>query len=304
MKNDSGFVQFGAVLLLFFIAALVAGGALFAASARTLWQADTRDFNNKMAADLLLDGIIEKMQGLTAFQEDAEGNELIASLTREYQRYMLEITDISSGYNLNFLSDADMADSNLMRFLFLDNTGAAFTAWRNVNGLSHSKYAWREFVREDAWDSIVAHGWLHKNDTDSFAFRYISASFGITGTEQLFPLANEFPRMNVNMLSPQAVRPLIIRGSFRIERAHERVTVLMTRLESGGPVSHAEISSILRIPVSHPLMSYLGSKTAFWQLCFRMPCSLRVQAIVAAIPKRDGGVQEVEYYRLIERRFL
>jgi len=303
MKNDSGYIQFSAIFLLFFVAALVAAGALFTASAINLWQADTRDFNNKMAADLLLDEIIEKIQGLTMFQYDSKNNELIASMTREYKNYLLEISDISSGYNLDFLSDADMADSNLMRFLFLDNTGTAFTAWRNANGLSNSKYAWQEFIREEAWDSCVALGWLHKNDTDSFAFRYISNSFGIAGTEDLFPLVNEFPRMNINMINPQALRPLILRPSFRVERANERASVLITRLENN-PVSRADISSILRIPVNHPLMSYLGTKTTFWQLCFTMPSSLQVQAIVAAIPKRYGEVQEVEYYRLVERRFL
>jgi len=51
-------------------------------------------------------------------------------------------------------------------------------------------------------------------------------------------------------------------------------------------------------------MGYLGTKTAFWQLRFAMSPSLTVEAIVAAIPKKDGAVQEIESYRLIDRRFI
>jgi hypothetical protein len=109
--------------------------------------------------------------------------------------------------------------------------------------------------------------------------------------------------MNVNMVNPDILRPLITRGSFRVERANERADTLLNRLRSGS-VLHAEISSTLRIPVNHPLMSYLGTKTAFWKIHFIMPSTLEVEAIVAAIPKRGGGVQEVELYRLIDRRFI
>jgi len=307
MKKDAGYIEFNAVLLLFFIAAVITGGVLYAASAINYSQTNKRDFNNKLAADIMLDEIIEKMQQLVLYQYDDENNEIIASLSREYQNYNLEITDISSGFHLDFLSDADMADRNLTRFLFSDNTGAAFTAWRNANGLAVSKTAWREFVKEEAWLSVVSHGWLHKNDLDSFAFRSISGSFGVSDPDKLFPLVNDFPRINVNMVDPDIIRPLIIRSSFRIERANERASELINRLKNG-PLMHADISSTLRIPVSHPLMSYLGTKTAFWRMRFTIGAGgqppLEVEAIVAAVPKKDGGAQDIELYRLIDRRFL
>jgi len=303
MKKDSGFIDFNAVLVLFFVAAVISGGVLFAASAMTYSQADNRDFDNKLAADKLLDEIIGKIQPLKTYQYDHVDNELIKSLCREYENYRLEFFDASSGYHLDFLSDTDMADGNVTRYLFLDNSGADFIAWRNANGLSVSKTAWREFVKEEAWESCVSYGWLHKNDTASFAFRSIRASFASADPEKLFPLVNEFPRMNVNMVNPDMLRPLIMRGSFNIERPNEKADALINRLRNG-PVLQADISSILRISASHPLMSYFGTKTAFWKIHFTMPSSLEVEAVVAAIPKKNGAIQEVEIYRLVDRSFL
>ena len=303
MKQDSGYVEFSAVLLLFFIVAIISGGVLFASAAMTYSQADTHDFDNKLAADLLLDGIIAKMQPLRLYPYDDDNSEIITFLCREYKDYGLQFTDVSSGYHLDFLSNADMADGNLTKYLFLDNTGSGFAAWRNAHGLSVSKTAWKEFVKEEAWESCVSYGWLHRGDTESFAFRSIVRSFAITAPDKLFPLVNDFPRMNVNMVNPDMLRPLIMRSSFKIEKPGEKADALINKLR-GGPVLHADISSTLRIPVSHPLMGYFGTKTAFWKIHFAMRPSLEVEAIVAAIPKKDGAVQEIETYRLIDRRFL
>jgi len=303
MKQDSGAVEFSAVLLLFFIVAIISGGVLFASAAMTYSQTDTHDFDNNLAADVLLDGIIAKIQPLRLYPYDDVNNELITSLSREYRDYGLQFADVSSGYHLDFLSDADMADGNLTKYLFLDNTGSGFVTWRNAHGLSTSKSGWREFVKEEAWESCVSYGWLYNNDTESFAFRSIVRSFATAAPDKLFPLVNDFPRMNVNMVNPDILRPLIIRSAFKVEKPGEKADTLINKLRAG-PILHADISSILKIPVNHPLMGYFGTKTAFWKIRFTMPSSQEVEAIVAAIPKKDGAVQEIELYQLIDRRFL
>jgi hypothetical protein len=302
MKHDSGAVEFNAVLLLFFIIAVISGGVLYAAAGMKYMQTDSRDFDERLAADQLLDTIIAEMQPLRLYPYDSADNALIAELCRKYENYHLEFNDVSSGYHLDFLSDADLADGGITEYLFADNTGAAFTAWRNIHGLSLEKNRWRELVKEEAWASCVSYGWLHRDDTDSFAFRSISASFATAIPDKLFPLVNHLPRMNVNMIHPDMFRPLIMRDSFKIEKPKEKTDALAIRLRNG-PILHADISSILKIPVSHPLMGYLGTKTTFWKLRFIMRPSLTVEAIVAATPKKNGGVQEIESYRLIDRSF-
>jgi hypothetical protein len=302
MKNDSGAIEFNAVLTLFFIAAVISGGALYTASAMTYLRTDAHDFDNKMSAELLLDAIVAEMQPLALYPYDDNNSTVITGLCQKYNNYGLEFTDISSGYHLDFLSDVDMADSNITGYLFRDNSGTGFTVWRNTNGLSVSKKLWREFVKDEAWTSCVSYGWLHKDDTESFAYHNVSKSFAAAAPDKLFPLVNDFPRMNINMVNPDMLRPLIMRSSFKIEKPDEKADALIGRLRND-PLLYADISSTLKIPVNHPLMSYLGTKTAFWKIRFVMSHSLTVEAVIAAIPKKNGAIQEIEEYRLIDRSF-
>ena len=303
MKNDEGSLELGAVLMLMFIAALIGGGVLFAASGMGYMRSDTRDAAEKNAADLLLDEIVAEMQPLALYPYDHANSEVLDEHRWKHSGNALEFDDISSGYNLNFLSDADLADPLLARFIFRDNSGSNFIRWRNANGLSPSKEPWREFIKDDAWEACVSHGWLHASDMESFAFGKASASFGAVSEDSLFPLVNYFPRINVNAVEPEILRPLILRGSFRVQRPGEKADALISRLRSGALLP-ADISSTLQIPVSHPLMAYLGTKTAFWKITLRLRDGLSLQAVVAAIPKKDGGAQEIERYQLIERSFI
>jgi hypothetical protein len=303
MKHDSGAIEFNAVLFLFFVTAAISGGVLFAAAGITHLQTNSRDFEVKTSAGKLLDDIIAEMQPMALYQYDDKNNPVLTGLRQKYEEYKLEITDVSSGYHPDFLSDADMADSSITEFLFRDRTGSAFSLWLRANGLTVSKDEWREFINEEAWNACASYGWLHKNDLESFAFRSISGSFGTTAVDKLFPLVNDFPRMNINMVNPEIIYPLITRGLYNIEKAKEKADTLSNRLRSG-PVLHADISQILNIPVNHPLMGYLGTKTAFWKISFIMRNSLEVEAIAAAIPKKEGTIQEIEIYRLIDRSFF
>jgi len=300
MKNDDGYIEFGAVFFLFFIAAIIAGCALYASSAINYSKASNRDFDNNLKADLLLDEIIEKMQPLALYGFDDKNNNLIISLHSEYSAYNLEIEDASSGWNLNFISDADLSDIGITSILFNDSSGAAFFTWRTANGLSVSKESWKEFIKEEAYDHVTDCGWLHRNGTASFAYRQISASYGVTDPEKLFPLVNNFPRMNINMVDPEILLPVLTRNSFAIERQNEKAGVLITRLKESS-LTRSDIVSIMRVTENHPIMGYLGTKTAFWKINFTTAEALKVEALVAAMPLKNGAPQEIESYKLINR---
>ena len=302
-KYNEGSVEFGAVIILLFVAVSLSGGVLFASSGLTYINADTRDYSEKHAADNMLNNIISEMQSLAQNPYDHKNSEIISGLCRKYSGQELEFSDVSSGYHLDFLSDADLADSGIANFIFKDNNGSGFISWRNVNGLSTSKNNWIEFIKEQALDACVSHGWLHISDRESFAFNKLCSAFNTSSEEQLFPLVNNFPRININMVEPEILRPLIMRSSYRLERAGEKADALISRLNEG-PLLYANVSSILNIPSDHPLMTYLGTKTSFWKIRFKFRNNGTVEAIIAAIPKKDGGIQEIEQYRLVERRFL
>jgi hypothetical protein len=51
-------------------------------------------------------------------------------------------------------------------------------------------------------------------------------------------------------------------------------------------------------------MGYFGSRTSFWKITFTIRPSLAVEAIVAAIPRKNGEPEEIEEYRLVDRSFI
>jgi hypothetical protein len=303
MDHESGAVEVSAVLLLFFLAAVFSGLTLFATSGMIYFQRNSNDFTEKQEAYTILEAVTGDMQELKAYPFDDYQNAVLDTIRRTYDAYALEITDVSSGYHLDFLSEGDLNDKLIGEYLFVNGTASAFIKWRGENGLSTSTEKWRDFIREEAFSACVAYGWIPVNSVDSFAYKTIAASWAGAHAENLFPLVNDFPAMNVNMVNPDILKPLIMRNEFKIEKAAERFETLKNKLLAG-PVMDSDITSILNKPRSHTLFSYLGTKTAFWKISFFFPGIGRVEGVIAAIPKKNGARQEIEEYRLIDRRFI
>jgi hypothetical protein len=303
MRRDEGAVEFGSVMVLFFIVSLIAGGVLFASTGMVYTQTYSAGYERKKAADLFLRTVVDEMQPLKDYEYDSADNVLLNNLRVKYAEYGLEFSDVSSGYHLDFLSDEDLADHNLCEFLFLDGAGSNFITWRGNNGLSTSKTPWREMIKEAAWDSCVSYGWLHTSNAESFAYKAVVKTFSSANKDGLFPMVNDFPLININMVKPEILRPLIMRPSFKIKNPKEKADALINKL-GAGPVLYADISSMMETPVTNPLMNYLGTKTAFWKIYFVMDGTLKVEAVAAAIPVRNGKIQEIEKYQLLDRSFI
>ncbi len=303
MNKDDGAAEFGAVLVLFFLAAILIGLSLYTAANMVYFQRNKNEFQETLQADVLLAEIVEAMQPLRSYDYDDRDNAFLEGLRRTYANYDLDFEDVSSGWHLDFLSDKNLADSKLCEYLFATGNAAGFIDWRNLHGLSVSKDGWKPFIKEDAWESCVSYGWLHVSQAESFAFRTISLSFSSADTNILFPLINEFPMMNINMVTPEAVLPLVGSTAFEIPKRTEKTEALKNRMLHG-PMALADISYVLDIPVTHDIFIYLGTKTAFWKLRFKAKNGLYVEAIVAAIPEQYAGVQDIREYQLIDRRFI
>jgi hypothetical protein len=303
MKKDEGAVEFGAVMILFFLVTLGTAGVLFAATTMTFNTRVSNDIERKITADTLLAQIVNDMQPLKEYPFDDHHNPLLENLRLHYRNYGLEFIDVSSGYHLDFLTDEDLGDKNLADYLFHGGNSEHFITWRNVNGLTTNKDSWQSYVKEEAWKSCVAYGWINQDSSENFAKKTVTRLLGTDDKDLLFPLINDFPLMNVNMVEPSILRPLILRSSFKIEKADEKLESLIRRL-SGGPLLHSDISASLQVPVTHPIMCYLGTKTTFWKIYFATDPKTRVEAIVAALPSKNGKLQEIAEYRLIDRIFV
>jgi hypothetical protein len=294
--NDAGSAEAGAALLLFFLSALVMSAALGVSVVLSYVQRNSREQAERLQADTILAGMVQELQELTLYPYDDRNNGVLRGLAARYARYNITIEDVSSGYHLDFLSDRDLEDPLLRGYLFV-NGAAGFIARRDAQGLAPEKDRWRPFIRDDAWDACVSYGWINPAAGDSFALRGASASFNAR-PEDLFPLVNELPLINVNMIQADILKPLILRPAFNIENPEEKMELLKNRL-ARSPVLAADIGSLLRIPGTHALFAYLGVKTAFWKLSFTLE-KMTVEALIGAIPDRNSG--NIREYRLIDRR--
>jgi hypothetical protein len=182
----------------------------------------------------------------------------------------------------------------------MNNSPSQYIVFRDAHGLSTDIEGIKPFIKPEVWDSCVAYGWINRNQSESFAFRRVSAEFRSADLMDLFHLVNDFPLININMVEPEILRPLVTRPDFKIEKPEEKMEKLKNRLLLG-PVSISDISSLLDTPKTNSIFDYLGTKTAFWRISFRLYPRITASGIVAAIPDKYGEKQDIEKYVLIDR---
>jgi hypothetical protein len=300
MKRDEGSIEIGSIFILFFLSAILGGAVLFSSVTVKYFDRYSVQRREKDRAVGLLYEITGAIQPLKNREYDHRDSDLLDSLKNRYRAYNLEITDLSSGYHLDFLSDDDLEDSEIASFLFVSGNAAQYIGFRNSRGISTDREPLKPFIRQEAWDSCVSYGWINLTHTGSYAFRQAIREFGSSQADGLFPLVNGFPLINVNTVDPDMLAPLITRPAFKIEKPDEKMRNLKDRLMVR-PVSVADISSLLNISVTNPIFSYLGTKTAFWGISLRIPPRMRIEAVLAAIPDRYGERQDIDKYVLIDR---
>jgi hypothetical protein len=183
-------------------------------------------------------------------------------------------------------------------YLFLSDSAEQYLQHRNANGFSPTKETLERFIERAVLPSCSVAGWLNAAETDTYAFKSIAAKFKASDADSLFPLVNTMAMMNVNMMKPETITPLLYGGSWGVKNATKANDKMLARFGSG-PVDDTDIRSIFGLPEMSRLYAYLGCKTAFWELSFTMH-DKRVTALVAGIPERNESSRKVAEYRLVD----
>ena len=285
------------VVLIMFLGVIV-GAVIFESSAvMKNFDRNRSDFREREKTRELLDAMVHSFGNLVDTDADYDENSILESIRSLYAAYNLTIRDISSGCNLNFLPDDVLSDPAMAGFLFTGGNADEFIRFRRYCGFVTEISEWQSFLKEEALNAVVCNGWFSALHVDSETGRMLAASYGKTG-EELYPLMNDFPLINVNTMDTSLIAPLISRRSWRINGAAAKATALKNRLESG-PVTEGELTSLLGLAENHEIYKYLGVRTAFWKLSFKNG-RYKMDAIVAAIPEK--GVKTILHYSLIEGR--
>jgi hypothetical protein len=281
---------------------LFAGPLLESAAVMRLFDRDRSDFRARESMRETLDEIVRRFDALTESSADGEDHPLLEGLRAEYAEYGLEIRDISSGLNLNFLPEADLAESALAAFLFVSGNGGSFCTFRRSRGFVSDADEWKPYLTDEAQRAVVVYGWLPEIHGDSEAGAMLAATFG-SREEGLYPLVNGMAPVNVNTVYPGVLKPLLARASWRIPGAAAKAEQLESR-RAGWTLTEGDLRAVLGVPTGHEVYRYLGVRTAFWGVRFTGG-RYRMDAVIAAIPERGSGGGAgtgVKEYRLIEGR--
>ena len=283
------------VLVLIFFGIIASAAILETAAVMKLFDGNREDFRERETIKAVLDEIVHSFNDLVALDADYEQNPVLESIRYRYAEYDLIISDISSGFNLNFLPDIELNERGIAAFLFATGNAESFLGFRRSRGFVTDIAQWSAFLKEEALEAVVCYGWFSSHHKNTNTGRMVAISYGST-VEELFPLINDLPLINVNSVNTVILAPLLLRPSWRISNAAARVTALTNRLEQG-PVTEAELQSLLRLQDNHDIFRYLGVRTTFWGLSFKKD-RYRMDAVIAAVPEK--GSKNIDYYTLIE----
>lgn len=297
-KEMRGSIEPGSLLLILFISVILSGLSVYAFSSIDYYYKNISE--NKKIAEIkdLLHAVISDMQIMTNDEIDYPDDPSIRYLKDKYYETGLMMKDVSSGYHIDFMPDDLLTNPIISGYLFIGESANAYLKHRNENGFSISNEALEQFIKRPVLTSCTVFGWLNIHEQKSFAFGELSDTFNIVDADELFPVVNNMPMMNVNMIEPEIITPLLYGGSWGIKKVKEANERMLARFGSA-PVDDTDIRDVLKVSEASRIFAFLGGKTAFWELSFTIN-DITVRALVGGIPDKKNRSRKVKEYRLID----
>jgi hypothetical protein len=274
----------------------VASSAMLANAAEYRYAgASIKDYRKEEKALEIAEMIKERFMSLAAELEDYEEHPVLENIRAEFGPYGIKIEDASSGLHLDFLSDGFLAE--IAPYVFKSGNADGFIALRNSIGLTSEKEKWKGFVKEEVFPDVSCYGWLNNEEGGDYAKKTIAVSRGARNENELFPVMNSLPSMNVNNMRRELLEALLSIPSWKISAASDKAKRLSEESERGA-IGNGVLRTVLALPETHKVYRYLGVKTQFWRVSYRYE-DLRVSIILAAIPEISG--RAIAEYKITER---
>jgi len=296
--RSQGSIEAGSLLMILFISALLSGLSVYAFSGIQYVKKNTVAYQKEAEIKNLLRSIVSDMQIMVDDEIDYPDDPTLLYLENKYEEYGLTVTDASSGYHLDFMPDALLSSASVSGYLFLSDSSEQYLAHRNAHGFSPTKESLEPFVERAVLPSCAVVGWLNVAEINTYAFKAIAEKFKSSDADGLFPLVNALAMMNVNMMKPDAITPLLYGSPWGLKNVKATNEKMLARFGSS-PVDDTDIRAVFGLPELSRLYAYLGCKTAFWELSFTMH-NERVTALVAGIPESKDNSRKIAEYRLVD----
>ncbi len=266
IDNESGFSTPLAMTVIFSLSVIVMSLSLFVyASQRKIISYENK-IEIRNSIDLLISEMEREIQGLKEIKCDTYDDHEIKNLLNCLTGYEYTVCDVSTGLKRKFLSDRILCDKAFDRYLSM-----------------HEE------------DTDVSYAWVNPQFADEKIIEGLQKEHK---KENLFPLINSFPLMNIYRMNDDLVKAVI--DFYRIEEAERKTSELRSLL--GRECEIKDIARVLEIGEGHPFFDLVGTKTAFFEFSFEKD-GYEVKAVFAAVPDVNDK-KKISRYMLIDKTVM
>lgn len=269
IRRQGGSVQ--AFTLFFLVMMLLALTALSLYVSSTTFFVHTTGtvFSKERQLLSLAEEIEDEIQHLCTEKTHNDFSKTLIQLKEKYADDLITIEDISSLINERFTSPEIIKHSDVASLIFSDK---------------------KKYTTDYGWASI---SFLPEKSI----LNDMKKEFGSSTLEDLFPLVNELPQMNVQYV-PEELLVAVLKA-FKIKNADEKAAVIAYTAMHEGLIMQ-QLHAILDVPENHRIFKFLGVHTAFWRISYRRG-SYIIDAVFAGIPDKTKKNNEIAQYVLLER---
>jgi hypothetical protein len=297
-RADSGFASIHFLFVLMFVSALIMGICVYGYSfAQAGVRAGQRNTVYREIEKIIRD-VIADMYADPSPDIDSPEDPLWAWNGKILGDYRVTVTPLSDRLNLNHVRKNVFEKTNAGVWLNPGRTADEFQQFREDNGLSLSADVYHLFFDDEIIKRFFScYGWANINLIDEFTARKLALSLTGSGQtaeqvrgmvqtllvnqqpadrtrlhalfgihyDELFPVINAEPLINVNYTEPALLRALISYPDYGVSQPDTRCDDLLARRSVSG-LSTGDILNVLGINDANPLAAYLGSITWFWEI--------------------------------------
>ncbi len=292
MKNKFQYGQgelFSFFLLLFFTSVIL--GIYYCFSVfRNMTLKTIKEYQTRIKSEKIISAFEKDFQVMTSSKSDSKVSEQIMYLCEKYSEYNINISDVSSGINLNTLSKKFLSDRKLQELLFNDEESfKKVLQIQEKNKYLESKKLISLYLTDFGKKNITYYGWINNSFTDAHLSKHVKGN-----SEYVI---NSQSSLNIYFTDSEIIRYFIAYPEFNIIEPNEKCKKLINEIEINSNIDKEKIKKILGVNENNKILNLLGVKTQFFQILLEID-NAKISLIICALPGND---KEIEKYRIIKR---
>lgn len=264
-NNENGYLLPSALVIIFSLSIFVLSFCMFTFAFEKRINSSIVEVSHKKEIEKILFNILDDFNLMCDEEVDSEKLFHIQKMIFDYSEFNLSIREVSTGLNKHFLKRDFLESAPIKKYVECNEK--VFT----------------DFT------------WINQAFCDKKIIEEVTTGFN---KENIFPLVNDFPLLNIHFMSEEFLRAVL--NHFEIKKAEEKIFLLNEKLTD--KTSLEDISKILNISLSHPFFLLVGTKSTFWEITFETE-KCKSKAIYAGLPEYASR-NKIEKYILLKKEII